>query len=71
MQHITALEDTIKYDPVEIQKKRVLLAEGKQLITGQLLQLQTTENYHSLNNIMLALQRAEKIIDILMLRHGH
>lgn len=70
MQHITVLEEDIKHDPTAIQKKKIL-AEGRQLITCQLSLLQTPGDYQSLNNMMLALQRAEEIIEILTLRYGN
>ncbi|WP_145476130.1 EscE/YscE/SsaE family type III secretion system needle protein co-chaperone [Yersinia similis] len=71
MRHITVLEEDIKHDPAAIQQRKEVLAKGRKLITYQLSQLHTQGNYQSLNNIMLALQRAEEIIEILTLRYGN
>lgn len=71
MQHITVLEEDINHDPTAIKQRKEILARGRRLITCQLSLLQTPENYQSLNNMMLALQRAEEIIEILTLRYGN
>jgi secretion system chaperone SsaE len=69
--HITELEDAIKYDAKKIQQKNALLASGKLLISQQLSLQQTPDNYKTLNNMMLALSSAEKIIAILSARYGN
>ena len=71
MSHITELEDAIKYDAKKIQQKNALLASGKLLISQQLSLQQTPDNYKNLNNMMLALSSAEKIIAILSARYGN
>lgn len=71
MSHITELEDAIKYDAKKIQQKNALLASGKLLISQQLSLQQTSDNYKTLNNMMLALSSAEKIIAILSARYGN
>ena len=71
MSHITELEDAIKYDAKKIQQKNTLLASGKLLISQQLSLQQTPDNYKTLNNMMLALSSAEKIIAILSARYGN
>ncbi|CNB60407.1 EscE/YscE/SsaE family type III secretion system needle protein co-chaperone [Yersinia intermedia] len=71
MSHITELEDAIKYDAKKIQQKNALLASGKLLISQQLSLQQTPDNYKTLNNMMLALSSAEKIIAILSARYGN
>ena len=71
MSHITELEDAIKYDAKKIQQKNALLENGKLLISQQLSLQQTPDNYKNLNNMMLALSRAEKIIATLSIRYGN
>lgn len=71
MSHITELEDAIKYDAKKIQQKNALLASGKLLISQQLSLQQTPDNYKTLNNMMLAISSAEKIIAILSARYGN
>ena len=71
MSHITELEDAIKYDAKKIQQKNALLENGKLLISQQLSLQQTPDNYKTLNNMMLALSSAEKIIAILSARYGN
>ena len=71
MSHITELEDAIKYDAKKIQQKNTLLENGKLLISQQLSLQQTPDNYKNLNNMMLALSSAEKIIAILSARYGN
>lgn len=71
MSHITELEDAIKYGSKKIQQKNALLASGKLLISQQLSLQQTPDNYKTLNNMMLALSSAEKIIAILSARYGN
>lgn len=71
MSHITELEDAIKYDAKKIQQKNALLENGKLLISQQLSLQQTPDNYKNLNNMMLALSSAEKIIAILSARYGN
>ncbi|CNI39442.1 putative type III secretion apparatus [Yersinia intermedia] len=71
MSHITELEDAIKYDAKKIQQKNTLLASGKLLISQQLSLQQTPDNYKTLNNMMLAISSAEKIIAILSARYGN
>ncbi|CNB85312.1 putative type III secretion apparatus [Yersinia intermedia] len=71
MSHITELEDAIKYGAKKIQQKNALLASGKLLISQQLSLQQTPDNYKTLNNMMLALSSAEKIIAILSARYGN
>lgn len=71
MSHITELEDAIKYDAKKIQQKNALLASGKLLISQQLSLQQTPDNYKNLNNMMLALSSAEKIIATLSIRYGN
>lgn len=71
MSHITELEDAIKYDAKKIQQKNALLVSGKLLISQQLSLQQTPDNYKTLNNMMLAISSAEKIIAILSARYGN
>ena len=71
MSHITELEDAIKYDAKKIQQKNALLENGKLLVSQQLSLQQTPDNYKNLNNMMLALSSAEKIIAILSARYGN
>ena len=71
MSHITELEDAIKYDAKKIQQKNALLENGKLLVSQQLSLQQTPDNYKTLNNMMLALSSAEKIIAILSARYGN
>ncbi|CAM4310917.1 type III secretion apparatus [Yersinia intermedia] len=71
MSHITELEDAIKYDAKKIQQKNTLLENGKLLISQQLSLQQTPDNYKNLNNMMLALSSAEKIIATLSIRYGN
>ncbi|MGP2517812.1 EscE/YscE/SsaE family type III secretion system needle protein co-chaperone [Yersinia sp. 2545 StPb PI] len=71
MSHITELEDAIKYDEKKIQQKNALLENGRLLISQQLSLQQTPDNYKTLNNMMLALSSAEKIIATLSTRYGN
>ena len=71
MSHITELEDAIKYDAKKIQQKNALLENGKLLISQQLSLQQTPDNYKNLNNMMLAISSAEKIIATLSIRYGN
>ncbi|HDL8286899.1 TPA: EscE/YscE/SsaE family type III secretion system needle protein co-chaperone, partial [Yersinia enterocolitica] len=65
MQHITELEDDIKSESLSIQNRKVLLFKEKLLVIHQLSLQQTPENYKNLNDMMLALGSAEKIIETL------
>ncbi len=69
MQHITELEDDIKSESLSIQHRKVLLIKEKLLVIHQLSLQQTPDNYKSLNDIMLALDSAEKIIETLIVRY--
>ncbi|HDL7645759.1 TPA: EscE/YscE/SsaE family type III secretion system needle protein co-chaperone [Yersinia enterocolitica] len=69
MQHITELEDDIKSESLSIQNRKVLLFKEKLLIIHQLSLQQTPENYKNLNDMMLALGSAEKIIETLIIRY--
>ncbi|EOD4082745.1 EscE/YscE/SsaE family type III secretion system needle protein co-chaperone [Yersinia enterocolitica] len=69
MQHITELEDDIKSESLSIQHRKVLLIKEKSLVIHQLSLQQTPENYKSLNDMMLALDSAEKIIETLIVRY--
>ncbi|ENE9466463.1 EscE/YscE/SsaE family type III secretion system needle protein co-chaperone [Yersinia enterocolitica] len=69
MQHITELEDDIKSESLSIQHRKVLLIKEKLLVIHQLSLQQTPENYKSLNDMMLALDSAEKIIEALIVRY--
>ncbi|CNH92120.1 type III secretion apparatus [Yersinia thracica] len=69
MRHITDLEDCIKYDSFSIQHKKSVLIKEKSLVTHQLSLQQTPENYKYLNDMLLALGSAEKIIETLTLRY--
>ncbi|CNI24654.1 EscE/YscE/SsaE family type III secretion system needle protein co-chaperone [Yersinia pekkanenii] len=71
MQHITELEDCIKYDPGSIQQKQELLVKEKRFIANQLSLQQTPDNYKKLNDMMLALTSAEQIINTLSVRYGN
>ncbi|WP_145491205.1 EscE/YscE/SsaE family type III secretion system needle protein co-chaperone [Yersinia aleksiciae] len=68
MRNITELECCIKYKPREIQHKKELLIKEKNIISCQLSLMQTPDNYKYLNNVMLALKSAEKIIETLTFR---
>lgn len=68
MRNITELEYCIKYKPREIQHKKELLIKEKSIISCQLSLMQTPDNYKYLNNVMLALKSAEKIIETLTFR---
>ncbi len=69
MQHITELEDDINSESLSIQHRKVLLIKEKLLVIHQLSLHQTTDNYKSLNDMMLALDSAEKIIETLIVRY--
>ncbi|EPS8493661.1 EscE/YscE/SsaE family type III secretion system needle protein co-chaperone [Yersinia enterocolitica] len=69
MQHITELEDDIKSESLSIQNRKVLLFKEKLLVIHQLSLQQTPENYKNLNDMMLALGSAEKIIETLIIRY--
>lgn len=69
MRHITELEDCIKYNSLSIQQKKTLLITEKLLVTHQLSLQQTPDNYKYLNDMILALSSAEKIIETLILRY--
>ncbi|MFA3759252.1 EscE/YscE/SsaE family type III secretion system needle protein co-chaperone [Yersinia sp. 2544 StPb PI] len=71
MSHITELEDAIKYDEKKTQQKNALLENGRLLISQQLSLQQTPDNYKTLNNMMLALSSAGKIIATLSTRYGN
>ncbi|MBX9477186.1 EscE/YscE/SsaE family type III secretion system needle protein co-chaperone [Yersinia enterocolitica] len=69
MRHITELEDDIKSGSLSVQQKKSLLIKEKLLVIHQLSLQQTPENYKNLNDMMLALNSAEKIIETLILRY--
>lgn len=69
MRHITDLEDCVKCNYLSIQHKKALLIKEKLLVTHQLSLRQTPENYKYLNDMILALDSAEKIIETLILRY--
>ncbi|EKN4070919.1 EscE/YscE/SsaE family type III secretion system needle protein co-chaperone [Yersinia enterocolitica] len=69
MQHITELEDDIKSESLSIQHRKVLLIKEKLLVIHQLSLQQTLDNYKKLNDMMLALDSAEKIIETLIVRY--
>ncbi|WP_174849499.1 EscE/YscE/SsaE family type III secretion system needle protein co-chaperone [Yersinia artesiana] len=69
MRHITELEDDIKSGSLSVQQSKALLIKEKLLVIHQLSLQQTPENYNSLNEIILALGSAEKIIDTLTIRY--
>ncbi|EPB9886252.1 EscE/YscE/SsaE family type III secretion system needle protein co-chaperone [Yersinia enterocolitica] len=69
MQHITELEDDIKSESLSIQHRKVLLIKEKLLVIHQLSLQQTPENYKNLNDMMLALESADKIIETLIIRY--
>lgn len=71
MQHITELEDDIKSHSKDIQQKKELLRKEKLIIDYQLSLQQIPDNYKYLNDIKLALNSAEKIIETLIIRYGH
>ncbi|CNH41235.1 putative type III secretion apparatus [Yersinia massiliensis] len=71
MQHITVLEDDIKSKSKEIEKKKELLIKEQLMVINQLTLQQTPDNYKNLNEIMLALKSAERIIDILTSRYSN
>ncbi|CNI63056.1 type III secretion apparatus [Yersinia frederiksenii] len=71
MRHITELEDSIKDNAASIQDRKALLRKERLLISHQLSLLQTPDNYRYLNDMMLALKSAEKIIEILGIRYGN
>jgi secretion system chaperone SsaE len=70
MRHITELEDSIKSNANSIEQKKKLLIKEKACITHQLSLQQTPDNYKYLNDVILALNSAEKIIEILTIRYG-
>ncbi|ENA3448558.1 EscE/YscE/SsaE family type III secretion system needle protein co-chaperone [Yersinia enterocolitica] len=69
MQHITELEDDIKSESLSIQHRKALLIKEKLLVIHQLSLQQTPANYKNLNDMMLALESAEKIIETLIIRY--
>ncbi|HHH2172292.1 TPA: EscE/YscE/SsaE family type III secretion system needle protein co-chaperone [Yersinia enterocolitica] len=69
MQHITELEDDIKSESLSIQHRKVLLIKEKLLVIHQLSLQQIPDNYKKLNDMMLALDSAEKIIETLIVRY--
>ncbi|HEN3644198.1 EscE/YscE/SsaE family type III secretion system needle protein co-chaperone [Yersinia enterocolitica] len=69
MRHITELEDDIKSGSLSVQQKKSLLIKEKLLVIHQLSLQQTPENYKNLNDMMLALNSAEKIIETLIIRY--
>ncbi|CNE93234.1 type III secretion apparatus [Yersinia bercovieri] len=71
MQHITELEDDIKFHSKNIQQKKELLRKEKLIIDYQLSLQQTPDNYKYLNNVKLALDSAEIIIDTLSIRYDN
>ncbi|MGP6380751.1 EscE/YscE/SsaE family type III secretion system needle protein co-chaperone [Yersinia bercovieri] len=71
MQHITELEDDIKSHSKKIQQKKELLRKEKLIIDYQLSLQQTPDNYKYLNNVKLALDSAEIIIDTLSIRYDN
>lgn len=71
MQHITELEDDIKSHSKNIQQKKELLRKEKLIIDYQLSLQQTPDNYKYLNNVKLALDSAEIIIDTLSIRYDN
>ncbi|MCB5307067.1 EscE/YscE/SsaE family type III secretion system needle protein co-chaperone [Yersinia massiliensis] len=71
MQHITVLEDDIKSKSKEIEKKKELLIKEQSMVINQLTLQQTPDNYKNLNEIILALRSAERIIDILTSRYSN
>ncbi|CNI98602.1 MULTISPECIES: EscE/YscE/SsaE family type III secretion system needle protein co-chaperone [Yersinia] len=71
MQHITELEDDIKFHSKNIQQKKELLRKEKFIIDYQLSLQQTPDNYKYLNNVKLALDSAEIIIDTLSIRYDN
>ncbi|CFQ38496.1 EscE/YscE/SsaE family type III secretion system needle protein co-chaperone [Yersinia bercovieri] len=71
MQHITELEDDIKSHSKNIQQKKELLRKEKLIIDYQLSLQQTPDNYKYLNNVKLALDSAEIIIDTLSIRYNN
>ncbi|CNK66969.1 type III secretion apparatus [Yersinia frederiksenii] len=71
MRHITGLEDSIKNNAASIQDRKALLRKERLLISHQLSLLQTPDNYRYLNDMMLALKSADKIIEILGIRYGN
>lgn len=71
MQHITELEDDIKSHSKNIQQKKELLRKEKLIIDYQLSLQQTPDDYKYLNNVKLALDSAEIIIDTLSIRYNN
>ncbi len=69
MRHITELEDDIKSCSLSVQQEKSLLIKEKLLVIHQLSLQQTPENYKNLNDMMLALNSAEKIIETLIIRY--
>ncbi len=69
MRHITELEDDIKSGSLSVQQKKSLLIKEKLLVIHQLSLQQTPENYKNINDMMLALNSAEKIIETLIIRY--
>ena len=71
MQHITVLEDDIKSKSKNVEKRKELLIREQLLVINQLTLQQTPDNYKNLNEIMLALKSAERVIDILTSRYSN
>lgn len=69
MLHITELEDDIKSGSLSVQHSKALLIKEKSLAIHRLSLQQTPENYRVINEIILALGSAEKIIDTLTIRY--
>lgn len=69
MRHITELEDNIKSGSLSVLHSKSLLIKEKSLVIHQLSLQQTPESYRVLNEIILALGSAEKIIDTLTIRY--
>ncbi|MDA5549084.1 EscE/YscE/SsaE family type III secretion system needle protein co-chaperone [Yersinia massiliensis] len=71
MQHITVLEDDIKSKSNNIAQKKELLIREQLMVIHQLTLQQTPENYKALNDIMVALKSAERIIETLVSRYDN
>lgn len=69
MRHITELEDDIKSESLSIQHRKVLLTKEKLLLIHQFSLQQTPDDYKCLNDLILALGSAEKIIETLVVRY--
>ncbi|MFV8800513.1 EscE/YscE/SsaE family type III secretion system needle protein co-chaperone [Yersinia sp. LJYL362] len=69
MRHITELEDDIKSESLSIQHRKELLIKEKLLLIHQFSLQQTPDNYKHLNDLILALGSAEKIIETLVVRY--